>query len=76
MIINEFKNDNPDDPLPVATLHTSVCTISDEDEDISSGSGGINRGRYTYKKLRNSPIILELMEKVNNISLVPNWAHK
>lgn len=67
MATNEFKSNNPDYPLSTSTLHITVCTISDA--DIPSGSGGINSEGYTYKQLRYSPIIPELMEKVNNISL-------
>jgi hypothetical protein len=36
------------------------------DSDVPSGSGGINRERYTYGELRRQPIIPELMRGITN----------
>lgn len=43
------------------------------DSDIPSGSGGINRERYTYGELRRNPIIPEVMAGVGN-PVARRWA--
>lgn len=45
------------------------------DSDIPSGSGGINRERYTYGELRRQPIIPELMRGISNPTL-RRWAEE
>lgn len=43
--------------------------------DVPSGSGGINRERYTYGELRRQPIIPEVMRGVDN-PVVRRWAEE
>lgn len=55
-------------------MNTSeVCNISDS--DVPSGSGGINRERYTYGQLRRNPIIPELLRGVTN-PVARRWAEE
>lgn len=61
-IADLFKSDNND-----------ACDISDS--DIPSGSGGINRERYTYGQLRRQPIIPEVMSGISN-PIVRRWAEE
>lgn len=49
----------------------SECNISDS--DVPSGSGGINRERYTYGQLRRCPIIPEVMRGVSD-PIIRRWA--
>lgn len=51
----------------------SIPTISDS--DIPSGSGGINRERYTYGQLRRQPIVPEVMRLITN-PMVRRWAEE
>ena len=48
-------------------------TISDS--DIPSGSGGINRERYTYGQLRRQPIIPELLRGITDPT-IRRWAQE
>lgn len=50
-----------------------TCRISDS--DVPSGSGGINRERYTYGQLRRQPIIPEVMRGISNPT-VRRWAEE
>lgn len=50
-----------------------TCVISDS--DVPSGSGGINRERYTYGQLRRNPIIPELLRGVTN-PVARRWAEE
>lgn len=50
-----------------------ICVISDS--DVPSGSGGINRERYTYGQLRRNPIIPELLRGVTN-PVARRWAEE
>lgn len=45
------------------------------DSDIPSGSGGINRERYTYGQLRRKPIIPEILSGITNFT-VKRWAEE
>lgn len=54
---------NRDYPIRNSIVQAEYCIVSDS--DIPSGSGGINRERYSYAHLRRQPIIDEIVEGVN-----------
>ena len=51
----------------------SIPVISDS--DIPSGSGGINRERYTYGQLRRQQIISEILNRITD-PVVKRWAEE
>ena len=63
----KFKEENSDYPGFSSIQQITYHPISDS--DIPSGSGGINRERYTYGQLRKHPIIPELLKDVSNNQL-------
>jgi hypothetical protein len=49
-----------------STRSSGLGSSEVSDSDVPSGSGGINRERYTYGELRRQPIIPELMRGITN----------
>ncbi len=45
------------------------------DDDVPSGSGGINREGYTYGQLRRQPIVPEVMRGISDLT-VRRWAEE
>lgn len=60
---------------PGANSFGHITTPVISDSDIPSGSGGINRERYTYGQLRRQPIIPEVMRLITNPT-VRRWAEE
>ncbi len=66
--LTAFRESYKEYPLNVSLLHIESCMVSDN--DVPSGSGGINGERYTYGQLRHHPIIPELLRKISNARLL------
>ena len=66
--LTAFRESYKEYPLNVSLLHIESCMVSDN--DVPSGSGGINGERYTYGQLRHHPIISELLRKISNARLL------
>lgn len=62
-----FKELYNDYPHINNITNAEFCTVNDQ--DIPSGSGGINGERYTYGQLSHQPIIPELAKHIKNFQI-------